>query len=147
VLAFLDRGRTIREIAAALGLTRPAVHQQLRRAGRDARRRFEAARVADVRATAKRFRVAWNASATTAEAAATLGLSEEYTVSRARELRAAGPKPKRLPPRKHPAPAGAAVERLRRRGRTPAAIAARGVATAPYAYWVARRRRAPTRRA
>ena len=146
MLAHFDRGRTVPEIVAALGLTRPAVHQQLRRADRDPRPRFEAARDAGARATAERFRAAWNGSATVAEAAATLGLSEEYTMMRARKLCEAGLRLKRLPPRKPPAPVGAAVERLLGRGLTPAEVAARGVVSRSYAYEVARWRRAPTPR-
>jgi DNA-binding CsgD family transcriptional regulator len=92
-LALYARGRSVQQIAAALAISKQAVSRHLRSSGHDPLRRVEAAAEAD----RERFRSAWEAAPTLAEAARALGLTGRETRLKAAGLRARGVPLKHFP--------------------------------------------------
>jgi hypothetical protein len=135
-----DAGGTVAAVARALGLTRQAVSQHLRAAGRDP---AAAARSA-ARAAGERFRAVWDGAADLAAAAAALGLTEWQARWRAVRLRRRGVPLKALPPRPR-APRGSpkadAVAGLHRRGVPVQDIVRRTGACLSYVFLLLRRLR------
>jgi hypothetical protein len=130
-----DEGHAPAAIARQFRVTKQAVSQLLRAAGRDPAARQEAARAAE----GERFRAAWDAAADLGAAARALGLTDKEARDRAAGLRQTGVPLKRMPRRslsKLPRPKAAAIARLHRRGAPVPEIVRRTGASRSYVFLV-----------